>query len=67
MIDGVGDLAIDVNDTAESNGLVAELHALAIRFDCPIVCVLHENPGENPYGTLRRLAWLKRGDPMRMV
>jgi hypothetical protein len=47
LIDGVGDFAIDVNDPVESNGLVAELHALAIRFDCPIVCVLHENPGEN--------------------
>ena len=53
LIDGVGDFAIDVNDTAESNGLVAELHALAIRFDCPIVCVLHENPGENSHGKTR--------------
>jgi hypothetical protein len=53
LIDGVGDFAIDVNDLVESNGLVAELHSLAIRFDCPIVCVLHENPGENSHGKTR--------------
>jgi hypothetical protein len=53
FLDGVGDLAIDVNDAAEANGLVGELHALAIRFDCPIICVLHENPGQNRDGKTR--------------
>jgi hypothetical protein len=53
FLDGVGDLAIDVNDAAEANGLVGELHALAIRHDCPIICVLHENPGENTHGKTR--------------
>jgi hypothetical protein len=53
FLDGVGDLAIDVNDPAEANGLVGELHALAIRYDCPIVCVLHENPGKNDQGKTR--------------
>jgi hypothetical protein len=42
-----------VNDATEANGLVGELHALAIRFDCPIICVLHENPGENTQGKTR--------------
>jgi len=46
LLDGIGDLAIDLNDIAESNTLVTELHAYAIKYDCPIVGVLHENPGE---------------------
>ena len=47
IIDGTADLANDVNDAEECNGLVAELHALAIQHDCPIVNVLHENPGQD--------------------
>ena len=45
FVDGVADLCIDPNDSAESFGLVEELHRLAITFDCPIFCRLHENPG----------------------
>jgi len=45
MIDGIGDLCGDPNDSAESFDLVHELHALAITYDCTIVTVLHENPG----------------------
>lgn len=45
IIDGYGDLVADVNDAEECNGFVARLHALAIRFDCPIAGVLHFNPG----------------------
>jgi hypothetical protein len=45
FLDGVADLCIDPNDPAEAFGLVEELHRLAITYDCPIVCVLHENPG----------------------
>lgn len=44
FIDGVADLVLDVNSAEECNGFLAELHALAIRFDCPIVTVLHLNP-----------------------
>jgi hypothetical protein len=46
LIDGVGDFVLDVNDIAETQNFVIELHALAIRYECPIVGVLHENPGE---------------------
>jgi hypothetical protein len=53
LIDGVGDLVIDVNNPAETNDLVAELHRLAIHYDCPIICVLHENPGRNEQGKTR--------------
>jgi len=46
LLDGVGDLVLDVNDIAETQNFVIELHALAIRYDCPIIGVLHENPGD---------------------
>jgi hypothetical protein len=45
FLDGVADLCLDPNDPAEAFGLIEELHRLAITYDCPIVCVLHENPG----------------------
>ena len=45
IIDGVADLVADVNDAEECNGLVAELHALAIQHDCNIIGVIHKNPG----------------------
>ncbi len=45
LLDGSADAVFDVNDPAESNGFVAELHALAIKFKCPLVCVIHLNPG----------------------
>lgn len=45
IVDGVADLCLDPNDPAESFALVAELHSLAIAEDCPVVTVLHENPG----------------------
>jgi hypothetical protein len=45
FLDGVADLCIDPNDSAEAFGLVEELHGLAITYHCPIICVLHENPG----------------------
>jgi hypothetical protein len=45
LIDGVADMATDVNDAAECNALVASLHATAIEYDCPIASVIHFNPG----------------------
>lgn len=47
ILDGTADLVIDVNDAAECNAFVAELHALAIEHDCPIINVVHENPGQD--------------------
>ena len=52
IVDGTADLVSDVNDAEECNGLVSHLHALAIRYDCPIVNVIHENPGAN-FGKMR--------------
>ena len=45
IIDGIADAALDVNDPAESSSLVTELHKLAIEYDCPIINVIHINPG----------------------
>lgn len=45
LIDGVADLVADVNDAGESNSFVAELHDMGIHYDCPIVGVIHFNPG----------------------
>ncbi|MSU34356.1 MAG: hypothetical protein EXS36_04470 [Pedosphaera sp.] len=50
FIDGIADLVLDVNDAAESNAFVAELHALAIQFECAIVLVIHLNPGGQAKG-----------------
>ena len=45
ILDGVADCVADVNDPGESNDFVAELHALAIKYLCPVVGVIHLNPG----------------------
>jgi hypothetical protein len=47
VIDGTADLVVDVNDAAECNAFVAELHALAIECGCPIINIVHENPGQD--------------------
>ncbi len=47
FIDGVGDLAVNVNDPEECNPLVAELHAAAIQHNCSIISNIHENPGQD--------------------
>ena len=43
ILDGVADFVSDVNDPKESNAFVAELHGLAIEFNCAIICVIHSN------------------------
>lgn len=45
IVDGIADLVFDPNDSAECFALVGQLHALAIKHDCAILTVLHENPG----------------------
>ncbi len=53
FIDGVGDLVQDVNDAAESNAFIAELHSLAIQQACPVLAIIHVNPnGEKTRGHL---------------
>ncbi len=45
LIDGAADLVADVNDPEESNAFVAGLHGMAIQWNCPIIGVIHVNPG----------------------
>lgn len=45
LLDGLADLVKDPNDAGECNAFVAEFHNLAIEHDCPIVGVIHFNPG----------------------
>lgn len=45
ILDGPGDMVVNLNDPAESDEVVAELHAMAIEHDAPIIGVIHVNPG----------------------
>ena len=45
IIDGTADAVNDVNDPAECNPFVARLETLAVDYDCPILNVIHLNPG----------------------
>ena len=45
LIDGFADMVADVNDPAESNDFIAELHEVAIERACSIIGVIHFNPG----------------------
>ena len=47
ILDGAADVVPDVNDPLESNALVAEIHALAIEFDCPAIAIIHLNPSSD--------------------
>lgn len=47
IIDGVADLCFDVNDATESGDLIDRLQKAAIKYNCAIVTVLHENPGSD--------------------
>jgi hypothetical protein len=47
IIDGVADLCVDPNDAKEAFKLVSSLHTAAIRHECAIITVLHENPGSD--------------------
>jgi hypothetical protein len=45
LIDGIADLCKSPNDEIESLELVSKIHSLSHIYDCPILSVLHENPG----------------------
>ena len=47
IVDGVADLVDDVNNPDACNPFVAEVQGMAIRYDCPIVTVIHENPTQD--------------------
>jgi hypothetical protein len=45
FLDGIADFCADPNDATEAFGLVEKIHGLAIKHDCAVFTVLHENPG----------------------
>ena len=52
LIDGVCDLYPDVNEIVESQESVEQMRKIAIACNCPVVGVIHENPGTE-YGKTR--------------
>jgi hypothetical protein len=53
IIDGIADLCIDPNDSIEAFGLVEELVQLAVKYECSVIVVLHENPSKVDSGKTR--------------
>jgi hypothetical protein len=47
FFDGTADAVHDVNDPTETSSLITNLHSMAIEFNCPIVNVIHINPGSD--------------------
>ena len=45
VIDGIADYIADVNDTLTANAIVKFFEDLAIKFNCPIITIVHTNPG----------------------
>ena len=45
LLDGAADFVRNVNDPAECSDFVAELVGIAIERDCPLINILHFNPG----------------------
>lgn len=45
--DGIADFVASVNDEAECNEAVHRFEAIAIRYNCPVVLILHLNPGSD--------------------
>ena len=45
LLDGITDLVSDVNDAAECNAFVSQMHGLTIQYDFPLIGVIHFNPG----------------------
>lgn len=47
VIDGIADFISDVNETIEANAIVKFFEDLAIKFNCPIITIVHTNPGSD--------------------
>lgn len=45
VIDGIADYISDVNETIPANAIVKFFEDLAIKFNCPIITIVHTNPG----------------------
>ena len=47
VIDGIADFISDVNDPIQANAIVKFFEDLAIKFSCPIITIVHTNPGSD--------------------
>ena len=47
ILDGIADLVINPNDEDECFPYISHLHSCAIKFDTPIINILHYNPGSD--------------------
>ena len=45
VIDGIADFISDVNETIQANAVVKFFEDLAIKFNCPLITIIHTNPG----------------------
>ena len=43
LVDGIADFVSSVNEESECNGLISSLMKIAANYNCPVICVLHEN------------------------
>lgn len=47
VVDGIADYIKDVNDTLTANAIVKFFEDLAIKFNCPIITIVHTNPNSD--------------------
>jgi hypothetical protein len=47
IIDGIADYIKDPNNTEESNSIVKYIDQIAIEYNCPVIVVIHTNPGSD--------------------
>lgn len=47
VIDGIADFISDVNETIQANDIVKFFEDLAIKFSCPLITIVHTNPGSD--------------------
>lgn len=45
VVDGIADYISDPNNTEESNSIVKYFEQIAIEYDCPVLVIIHTNPG----------------------
>ncbi|MCO5286003.1 MAG: AAA family ATPase [Chitinophagaceae bacterium] len=47
VIDGIADYIRDVNDPEDSNDIVNYFERIAVTYECPVIVVVHTNPGSD--------------------
>ncbi|HXB41430.1 MAG TPA: AAA family ATPase [Bacteroidia bacterium] len=47
VIDGIADYIRDVNEPNQSNAIIKFIEELAIEFNCPVIIIVHTNPGSD--------------------